>query len=188
MSPNAMAPKPAQIPPPRQGLPPQIMTVLSWLVVILALISFAGGLVAAIAFISAIALEAPDVSERYVSLGSSVSLGTALLACLIALYAMNRENSPEHPAILRLPKSDAAKWYLILSIVFYLSGPTFLYIDIGFIRASAPLLGLAALFALSWAAKGVAKNNDRAFVLFLPLFSLMTIIGVVVITLAIAWL
>ncbi|MBN2004021.1 MAG: hypothetical protein JXA21_11760 [Anaerolineae bacterium] len=167
--PSDGSPKPAST---RRALPPAIMMILSCLVAILTPLALLSSIVVMLVLVSSLALEA--YKDAFVAAGA-MFVGTGLPACLIALYAMNRENSPEHPFIVRLPKSNAAKWTLILTVALYLVA---IYISLPFepSRARSCLTAGVTVLTLfqAWRAR---VHHDRALVLSLPFSFVVILLG-----------
>ncbi len=166
LTPSDVSPTPSEN---RPALPAHVMIALSWAVAILTPIALVSSIAVMLALVSFLQL---DAYRAAFNAAGFVFVGTGLPACLIALYAMNRENTPDYPAILRLPKSNAAKWTLVLTVILYVVA---MYISIPSAPSMARSLLVAVVMVLTlfqaWRAQ---IHHDYALVLSLP-FSFMVI-------------
>jgi hypothetical protein len=165
---------------------------LVWLTAILTLISYITGAM----FMSQGFLPISYTSEQVFNSVIQVFAIGSVLACLVALFAINCEQTIAHTGILRLPKSKPAKRALGFTAAFYpavflFTGNTlfdFIMVlhlpDEKFMAILRPVetLGLWAIVgcavgAVVMALVALIKHKDRGLVLGLPLLPVIMVFG-----------
>lgn len=156
----------------RRALPPRMMTAMSWSIAILTPVALSSSVALMLVLVMSLP---PETFKVAFDVAGLIFTSTGLLACLIALYAMNRENAPDHPALIRLPKSNAAKWVLVLTVTLY-------GVAVFVFRPKEPSMFHSYLIAIimvltlvqTWR---VRINRDYALVLCLPFSFIFIMLG-----------
>ena len=166
-----------------------------WLVRVVAILTLLAYLAAAL-FLSQgfwpSALQTAALSD----LAALVFAAACVLACLLALFAMQRASNPKQPLIVRLPASRSARWALGLGAAFYpavflftgntlfnflqrlgLPDQTFRVLLRGLEGFGLWLVVACALGAVLMALVALIRNKERALVLGLPLMPVLLVVG-----------